>query len=68
MANFITADFIIANISGSNDQHDDHDGSTLNVSADRGTHNAAPLYRFATRGPLNLRGRSPDQAYKITVG
>jgi len=68
MAQNISAAFIIENMSGSSDQHNDHDGDSLNVAAAKASHQAAPIVRIVAPGPINLRGRPSDEAYKITVG
>ena len=69
MSNNLTQDFIIENISGSNEQHTTPDDVPLTVaganSADKA---AAPIFRLGVRGPINLRLRPADSAYKVTVG
>ena len=64
MAEDISEGYIIQNMSGSNEQHTDHNGVPLTLPTSEG----APLVRLDIRGPINLRGRPADEAYKITVG
>tara|TARA_R110002020_G_scaffold124200_8_gene281165 strand:- start:2070 stop:2279 length:210 start_codon:yes stop_codon:yes gene_type:complete len=69
MSNNLTQDFIIENISGSNEQHTTPSGHPLTVAAMAVTSKtAAPIFRLGVRGPINLRLRPADAAYKVTVG
>jgi hypothetical protein len=60
--------YILQNISGSNEQHTDADGVPLMLQIGSERSIGAPIVRLAIHGPINLRGRSQDLAYKITVG
>jgi hypothetical protein len=63
----VRIDYVIENLSGSNSQHTDHDGIPLTLHA--GSYSEGmPLMRLGIRGPINLRGRPADDAYKITLG
>lgn len=64
MSNAISDDFIINNISGSNEQYTDLDAVPITLGASKG----APLMRLVNHGPINLRGRAQTDAYKITIG
>ena len=68
MSNNLTQDFIIENISGSNAQHTTPDDVPLTVAAGDADKAAAPIFRLGVRGPINLRLRPADSAYKVTVG
>ena len=69
MANNLTQDFIIENISGSNEQHTTPAGYPLTLAAAAVSgKTAAPIFRLGVRGPINLRLRPADSAYKVTVG
>jgi hypothetical protein len=68
MAENIGDGYIIENMSGSNEQHTDHNGVPLTLQDAGVASEGAPLVRLDIRGPINLRGRPADEAYKITVG
>ena len=60
--------YILQNISGSNEQHTDGNDVPLMLQVGSERSIGAPIVRLAIHGPINLRGRAADAAYKITVG
>lgn len=66
--NNLTSDYVIQDVSGSNEQFTDPNGVPLTVQDGGAKAIGAPLMRLTSRGPINLRGRAGDSAYKITLG
>ncbi len=64
----LTSDYVIQDVSGSNEQYTDQNGVPLTVQDGAAKAIGAPLMRLVSRGPINLRGRPSDSAYKITLG